>query len=191
MEITRLHLWLAYAVNVVLSVIYAALAFASFSNIIELKKHFDDSEGSKNAKEHLGGLQATLFLSAFFVCVFAVVCLFLMLGKLISDQGFGFTYGFSCSSAINLGIIMLISGIQMYFYRDYFKQYEDWKSWSSGKTSTFVVTLALAFILFVWYLGYFIFLLFVREVLDLSSTVKSAPNTSYKSSQNTAYGGSF
>eukprot|EP01023_Acetabularia_acetabulum_P031157 TRINITY_DN29339_c0_g1_i1.p3 TRINITY_DN29339_c0_g1~~TRINITY_DN29339_c0_g1_i1.p3 ORF type:complete len:186 (-),score=22.75 TRINITY_DN29339_c0_g1_i1:1431-1988(-) len=174
---SRAGLWTSFGINAALSIIYAIVGFVTFSNILNFQKSLESDAFTTDAMK---GLLATTFLSSLIVCVFVLASLFLMIGNFVG-RGFGFVYGFVCSSAFNLSVALLISAMQIYYYQDFFEKMEKWYSWSESKTSAFTATFAMAFILFIWYILYFVHLLFSGSALDQENNT-----TPYQTSKSAA-----
>eukprot|EP01024_Parvocaulis_polyphysoides_P062750 TRINITY_DN72069_c0_g1_i1.p2 TRINITY_DN72069_c0_g1~~TRINITY_DN72069_c0_g1_i1.p2 ORF type:complete len:191 (-),score=30.63 TRINITY_DN72069_c0_g1_i1:516-1088(-) len=174
MFFSRTALWIAFAINALLCIIYAVVGFVTFSNILNFQKNMTGDDDWVTA---MRGLIAGSFLSSLAVCVFVLASLFLMIGNFVG-RGFGFAYGFVCSAAINLAITLLITAMNFYYWMDRFEDYEKYYSWSASKTSGFTATVVMGFILFVWLIVYFIYLLLSKGSLDMEGAVDGYPSNS-------------
>eukprot|EP01025_Chloroclados_australasicus_P003405 TRINITY_DN107_c1_g1_i5.p2 TRINITY_DN107_c1_g1~~TRINITY_DN107_c1_g1_i5.p2 ORF type:complete len:207 (-),score=8.21 TRINITY_DN107_c1_g1_i5:612-1232(-) len=182
MEIGRRMAWILFFINLFLCLVYAIIGFISFAQIlnfsnqnikfyiVEVSDNLDlalSEDVTDETKGQIRGLISATFLSSLVACVFVVSTFFLMLVKLLG-WGFGFTYGFVCSSAFNGGIILLLTGINMLFWKGFWERAEKYFEtvWDSSKTTTFFTVAVLAITMFAWFIIYLVFLLFAKNTLD-------------------------
>lgn len=152
---SRAVIWSCWWIVNLVSIVYFALSFSSFNNVLKVYNLAKEGTGE------ILTILVSLAITCFMILLQGVLTFLLVLCKVALRSDAGFMYGFLTSSTGNLGfLVLMVSLICMGFQTEVQEVFEKdpgaWGlHWTSSETATFKFTYIFGFLTAILNMGFF------------------------------------